>query len=92
MNTNILKKCIEALKAETPDLSYLRGMLETLLEMQQEVPKDAYIVADTTGKVRVTTHEKEIKAAMLTDEASILDAQAKIALETLKNMGQPIDL
>lgn len=34
MNTSILKKCIAELQKETPDLSYLRGMLETLLEMQ----------------------------------------------------------
>lgn len=33
MNTKILQKCLEELKKETPDLSYLRGTLETLIEM-----------------------------------------------------------
>lgn len=36
MNTSILKKCIAELQKGNPDLSYLRGMLETLLEMQGE--------------------------------------------------------
>lgn len=32
MNTQILNKCIEELKKETPDLSYIRGILETLVD------------------------------------------------------------
>lgn len=32
---DILSKAVEALKAETPDISYIRGMLETLLAMQE---------------------------------------------------------
>ncbi len=36
MNTNILTKCINELQKDSPDLSYLRGMLETLLEMQDK--------------------------------------------------------
>lgn len=34
MNTSILNKCITELNKDNVDLSYLRGMLETLLEMQ----------------------------------------------------------
>lgn len=33
MNTSVLKKCIEELGKEKPDLSYIRGMLETLVEL-----------------------------------------------------------
>ena len=33
MNATVLGKCIEELKKETPDLSYIRGMLETLQDM-----------------------------------------------------------
>ena len=36
MNTTILAKCIEELKKETPDISYIRGALETLLEMSAQ--------------------------------------------------------
>lgn len=34
MNTSILQKCLAELQKETPDLSYIRGMLETLIDMQ----------------------------------------------------------
>jgi len=33
MNTNILQKCVDELKKETPNLSYVQGMLETVIEM-----------------------------------------------------------
>lgn len=44
MNTSVIQKCITELQKESPDLSYLRGMLETLLDMQsdpwQRIPVD----------------------------------------------------
>lgn len=36
MNTKILQKCIDALSTTEPDLSYIRGMLETLLELTEK--------------------------------------------------------
>lgn len=36
MNTSILKKCLEELSKTTPDISYVRGMLETLLEVSTD--------------------------------------------------------
>lgn len=33
MNTNILSKCVEELKKETPNISYVLGMLETVIDM-----------------------------------------------------------
>jgi hypothetical protein len=33
MNTNILQKCVDELKKDTPNLSYVQGMLETVIEM-----------------------------------------------------------
>lgn len=33
INTNILKKCLLELEKENPDLSYIKGMLETLVDM-----------------------------------------------------------
>lgn len=38
MNIKILMKCKEALSKEDPDLSYVRGMLETLIDI--ETPLD----------------------------------------------------
>lgn len=33
MNTNILSKCVEELKKDNPNISYVLGMLETVIEM-----------------------------------------------------------
>ncbi len=33
MNSNILKKCVDELNAKEPNISYIKGMLETLIEM-----------------------------------------------------------
>jgi hypothetical protein len=32
-NTTILQRCVDELKKETPNLSYVQGMLETVIEM-----------------------------------------------------------
>lgn len=37
MNTTILTRCIEELKSDKPDISYIRGALETLLEMSSSI-------------------------------------------------------
>lgn len=49
MNTKILQKCLEELKKDTPDLSYLRGTLETLIEVAggQVLATPGYIPAPT---------------------------------------------
>lgn len=38
MNTTILSRCITELQQEKPDISYIRGALETLLEMSAPPP------------------------------------------------------
>ncbi len=83
MNTNILNKCIEELKKEAPDLSYLRGMLETLMEMQTVSAEKNYT---EHIKPYVTIKSTQVPAINL-DVAAILDAKAKMALETIKTMG-----
>lgn len=74
---NLLAKCVAELKKDKPELQYVIGILETLIEIQSP-PKDAYLKATDNGVV-VTTPEIEIKRALETssDEASILEAQAK---------------
>ena len=41
MQAKILQKCIDALNSEKPDLSYIKGMLETLIDLdpQHEITK-----------------------------------------------------
>ena len=36
MHTSILQKCVEELKKENPNISYLLGMLETVIEMSKD--------------------------------------------------------
>lgn len=38
MNTKILQKCIDSLSSPTPDISYIKGMLETLMELSGNSP------------------------------------------------------
>ena len=42
IHTKILQKCIDELNKENPDLSYLKGMLETLSEMSEQSVSPAY--------------------------------------------------
>lgn len=86
MNTNILRKCIEALKADAPDLSYLRGMLETLLEMQEPI-----IPTITKGPMQIAIEKKFDVPSQTIDEASALNALARAGIEKLKLAGQPLD-
>lgn len=38
-NKNLLEKCIKELRAETPKIDYILGILETLSEIEQEPEK-----------------------------------------------------
>lgn len=74
MNTKILQKCLEELKKETPDLSYLRGTLETLIEMAggEVVSTGSYVMPHLgvlhteVGKVdEITDVDKEYERRQL---------------------------
>ena len=39
MQTKILTKVLEELQKPTPDLSYVRGMIETLIDMSGNIPE-----------------------------------------------------
>lgn len=79
MNTSILRKCLEELGKDSPKLDYIRGMLETLIEMQGAqktvlLPPSTYI-----PNITYTT-------APTTDEASILEAKARVAMDKMKDI------
>ncbi len=42
MNTKILSKCVEELNKPEPNLSYIKGMLETVIEMSDNQPISSY--------------------------------------------------
>lgn len=48
MNTKILQKCLDALSQEPVSLDYIRGMLETLIEMDGS-KQNPMVVASTPG-------------------------------------------
>lgn len=92
MNSSILQKCLEELKAEEPDISYVRGMLETLIAV------DAGSSSDKTNfgmpkiisypvPTAVSPNISQSKTEPM-DEAAILDARARAAIETVKSLTQ----
>lgn len=86
MNTNILKKCLEELSKDEPKLDYVRGMLETLIEMSESLKKCA-CDGEMKGNVIHTMsacHDEPHNSER--DEASILEAGVKANLETIKNL------
>jgi len=70
----ILQKCLDELAKDNADLSYIKGMLEVLLATQPQIAP-----AVSTKYTPVAT--------VVADEASILDAKARAALETVKALG-----
>jgi hypothetical protein len=81
MNTTILKKCLDELSKDSPKLDYVRGMLETLIEIQNPILTIPSLVIPKNivpGMVHTVPENQ--------DEATLLDAKARAALETIKSM------
>jgi hypothetical protein len=95
MNTNILKKCIDKLRdiktdeVSSSEVQYVLGMLETLYEMQTDKADLAGIVSSTPPAARVVLPTGK-KTDAPVDEAAVLDAKARAALETIKDLGSPL--
>lgn len=82
MNTGILKKVLEELEKENPRLDYIRGMVETLVEMQgpsHAVPSSLAVVTPGFGP-----GDGGSTPSSGADEAAILDGQARAAIERVK--------
>lgn len=92
MNTNVLKKCLEELGKETPRLDYLRGMIETLVEMQGAVTKNEPATIGIPADYFETT---KVDLNKIPDEASMLDNKARVGLGKIKKgemIGGPVEL
>lgn len=100
MNTKILQKCLDELGNMEPNISYVRGMLETLIEMQDFNPiLDKYkhgsgvVTPMFPGDkgfdaIKVVTDIVEKSQ----DESSLLDATAKAQLaKTMELAGKSIE-
>ncbi len=70
----IIKKAVEELEKDQPDLSYLRGMLESLVD-------DSPVVTSTAPVTLQATQQNDT-----VDEVAILDAKAKAALKTIQSI------
>lgn len=82
-NISILQKCLVELETDHPRLDYLRGMLVTLVDVQRQDNKpDPYVAKAVYPKGSVG----ESLNPPVQDEAALLDARAKAALETIKAM------
>ncbi len=81
MNTGILRKVLEELEKESPRLDYIRGMVETLVEMQGSIPSRLMVVSPGSGP-----GDGGSNPSSGTDEASILDARARAAIATAQAM------
>lgn len=84
MIQTILSKILEELNKENPKLDYIRGMIEVLLAMQEKPVHDGKSFVPvfpelTTRRIDLTPHPTP-----LASEAEILDAKAKVAIETVK--------
>lgn len=73
--TEILKKCLEELSKETPKLDYVRGMLETVIELQAT----PVVVSGTFGKSAPTPG-----FANGSNDVPTLDAAARSAIEAAR--------
>lgn len=82
MNTKILTKVLEELNKDKPDISYVKGMIETLVSLEEVTTVGSTIIhANTIPSNRAI-------ADVSLDEAAILDAQAKASLETIKALSE----
>ena len=78
---DVIRKCLEELNSESPNIDYVRGMLDTLLAMS-EGPALAQKTLDNDSKHLM---DKGFKVNLPPlNEAQVLDAKARASLETLK--------
>jgi hypothetical protein len=91
MNRKALQKAIDALNVGTPDkICFALGILETLIENlpEDDIKNSFKAVANEVFDRNLDKVKVAIKNETPTDEASILDSQARIALEKFKTFNQ----
>ena len=76
-NTGILRKLLEELKKENPSVDYMKGMVETLIEMgdSSAVEQSSYTRPVAGSTPALPTDD---------DEATILDGKARAAIAAVQ--------
>ena len=85
MNQNILQKAITELKSDKPKIDYVLGMLETLAELTAE--KGLQITSDLLQTQNSPRLGGALKPEGSKDEAAMLDAKARAAVDKIKSIG-----
>ncbi len=87
MNNNILKKALEELSKDSPKLDYVRGMLETLIEITEAKPGAIVTTANSmSGFAAGNTSPNYHSVPNTATEESMLDAMAISNLEKIRNI------
>lgn len=80
MNTAILKKVIDELSVPQPRLDYVRGMLETLYEIETPMVHSSAVGQGTVNHLAVGLNPT---VPTSTDEGDMLNAMARAAMATM---------
>lgn len=83
MNTAILRKCIVELQQPEPRLDYIRGMLETLVEVTDK-ESEKYLEQKNIYQPPYTITSNPTT----TNEAAIMEARARAAVDSIKAMSE----
>ena len=76
MNNKILQKCLDALNADKPDISYIKGMIETLLALSEG------------DKVQVKDPVPLAGGPKVVAPPEAIDMAARASIETIKAMAE----
>lgn len=87
MSYKIIEKSIAELSKGEPDLSYVRGMLETVLEFMDKPAEDK---APAGAPLLTALQQKPATAAIHLDnsEGALLDGIAKANLDNIKHLAE----
>lgn len=87
MNT-VLQKACDELSKETPNIAYVRGMLDTLLSISAEPEQTKVFGMPLKLDQTMSPGSSKLESSSTMDEASILDARARAAIEATKKLSE----
>lgn len=90
MNPKLLNKVLEELNTSSPRLDYIRGVVETLIEMQPVSPVSVlnplWRPASTPMAGVAVGGSTSPVAIPMVDEGTLLDSAARASLEKIKEL------
>ena len=81
MNVSILRKCLAELNEDKPSLDYVRGIIETLIELEDPTPTElpAKFPIDNSKYNHLPNHAKP----SVEDEGSIMTKEARARIKNV---------